>query len=223
MSSQRKVVFQNDFVYHVFNRGIDRRPVFLKRGDYLRAQQLIAVYKHAEIPIRFSQIYLQPENIRIQMLKGVYKSERIVDVLSYCFMPNHFHFILLQKQDGGISRFMSNFTNAYTRYFNTKYKRLGHLFEGVFKGVFVESDEQLIHLSRYIHLNPISASIIEIKKIQNYQWSSYMNYLSSEENLIVETDFILGLFNSREKYRQFVLDQAEYAKELKQIEHLIIE
>lgn len=90
-------------------------------------------------------------------------------------MPNHFHLLLQQIRDGGITEFISKLTNSYTRYFNIRNKRIGPLFQGEFKAVHVETDEQLIHLSRYIHLNPIVSYIT--KKLESYQWFSYLEYL----------------------------------------------
>lgn len=136
-------------------------------------------------------------------------------------MPNHFHFLLRQKQKNGVSTFAANFTNSYTRYFNTKHERVGPLFQGLFKAVRVESDEQLMHISRYIHLNPISSFLVEPDRLENYQWSSYPEYVvPSSKNNITNKEIVLGLFSSRKAYKQFVLDQVDYARRLEQIKHL---
>ena len=83
-------------------------------------------------------------------------------------MPNHFHLLLKQTIDNGISHFLSKFTNSYTKYFNTKYNRVGPVFQGVFKSVHIESDEQLMHLSRYIHLNPVVSAVVEKQNLLSY-------------------------------------------------------
>ena len=219
MATQRKIVFKNDYIYHVFNRGIERRTVFISKREFERMVDLIRFYRHKDIPLRFSQLLLQPEEIRNVILENVYSSNKIVEILCYCFMPNHFHFMLRQKHDGGIAKFVSNITNAYTKYFNTKNARIGPLFQGTFKAVLVESDEQLIHLSRYIHLNPVSSSIIEIKELKTYPYSSYQDYLSSSED-IVNKEFVLSMFKNVKQYERFVLDQADYARELEKIKHI---
>ena len=223
MATVRKVVFRNDQVYHIFNRGIERRNTFKNKIDYQRALDLIKFYQHQEIPIRYSQIIRQPENIRNQILDKVYKSDKIVDILAFCLMPNHFHFLLKQKSEKGITNFISNFANAYTKYFNTKNKRDGPLFQGTFKAVLVETDEQLIHLSRYIHLNPVVSSLIEESSLNFYNWSSYPEYLDLSEIEITEKFLILNMFQSKKEYQGFITDQIEYGKKLELIKHLTLE
>lgn len=223
MATVRKITFVNDHIYHVFNRGIERRSIFTNQREFRRAQGLIKFYRHKKTPIRFSRFIKLAEDVRNNLLKTLYKSERLVDILAYCLMPNHFHFMLKQNADRGISTFISNFTNAYTKYFNTKNQRSGPLLEGVFKAVLVETDEQLIHLSRYIHLNPIASSIIEADKLDYYAWSSYPEYLSLSNNEICQKSPVLEMFKSVKEYREFVNNQIEYAKKLETIKHLTLE
>lgn len=223
MATIRKVVFRNDEIYHVFNRGLDRRSIFTDKNEFERIQKLIKFYRHKDIPIRFSQVNHQPIEIKERMLKNLYKSERIIDILAYCIMPNHFHFLLKQTDDKGISTFIANIANAYTKYFNTKHKRTGNLFEGVFKAVHIETEEQLIHVSRYIHLNPVASSIIPDRELENYRWSSYPEYLSLSKEEISQKELILSMFKSVRDYREFVNDQIDYAKQLDAIKHLILE
>lgn len=223
MATIRKLVFGNGEIYHVFNRGIERRSTFTDKKEFERIQKLIKFYRHRDIPIRFSQVIQQPQDIREKILNDLFKSERVIDILSYCIMPNHFHFLLQQNVDKGISTFISNTTNAYTKYFNTKHKRTGPLFEGVFKAVHIESDEQLVHVSRYIHLNPVASNIIANEELENYKWSSYPEYLSLSSKEISQKELILSMFKSIEGYREFVYDQIDYAKKLDAIKHLILE
>lgn len=223
MATVRKLVFRNEQFYHIFNRGIERRDVFTCKRDLIRAKDLLKFYKHAEIPIRFSQLMLQPVEIRSRMLDAVYQSKKLVEIHSFCLMPNHFHFLLKQKMEKGVATFTSNFTNAYTKYFNTKNNRLGPLFEGVFKAVLVETDEQLMHLTRYIHLNPVSSSIIAEDRLKEYPWSSYLDYLSIREENIVNKNFVLGMFKNVNEYENFTVDQIDYAKQLDVVKHLSLE
>lgn len=137
-------------------------------------------------------------------------------------MPNHFHFLLKQIAEDGISNFLSKFTNSYTRYFNTKHQRVGPLFQGAFKAVHIETDEQLIHLSRYIHLNPVSSIVIPKKDLLTYPWSSLPAYIHSNTR-IVNTVPVLNHFSSVEDYKLFQLDHISYAKELEKIKHLRLE
>lgn len=223
MATYRKIAFRNDQFYHIFNRGIERRTVFTTKKEFNRAKQLIKFYRHKEIPLRFSRIMQQPNDVREKILEKLYKNEKIVEILAFCLMPNHFHFLLKQVADNGVATFISNITNAYTKYFNTKHKRVGPLFQGTFNAVIVETDEQLIHLSRYIHLNPVVSSIIDHDKLENYSYSSYLEYLSLSDDEITEHEFVLTFFKKVNQYQEFVNDQIDYAKKLETIKHLVLE
>ncbi len=223
MATVRKVVFRDNEIYHIFNRGIERRPVFTDKREYDRALKLIKFYKHADPPIRYSKILQLSEEVRKKMLDDVYKSEKLVDILAFCLMPNHFHFLLKQKKEKGITTFISNFTNAYTKYFNTKNNRIGPLFQGTFKAVLVESDEQLMHLSRYIHLNPVVSSIIKEANLNFYPWSSYPEYFDSSSQGISVAELVLSMFKSIKDYQEFVENQIDYGKKLDLIKHLLLE
>jgi len=118
---------------------------------------------------------------------------------------------------------MSNFQNSYTRYFNTKHRRKGPLFYDQFKAVRIETDEQLIHVSRYIHLNPYSSYVIkDFKNIKDYLWSSLPDYLSGKKG-ICETNVILDFFKNKKEYFEFIYNQADYQRELDRIKHLDLE
>lgn len=223
MATLRKVVFRNEEIYHVFNRGLDRRDVFTDKSDFERATRLIKFYRHLEIPARFSKVYQLPTKIRDGILESLYRSDQLVQIISYCLMPNHFHFLLKQNTEKGISTLIANFTNAYTRYFNTKYERSGPLLGGTFKAVHIESEEQLLHVVRYIHLNPVVSCVIQDNRLKDYPWSSHQEYLSLSTSGIAQKDFVLQMFKSVEDYQSFVADQIEYAKMLETIKHLALE
>lgn len=135
-------------------------------------------------------------------------------------MPNHFHFLIKQLKDNGISSFISQLTNSYTKYFNTKYTRVGALLQGTFKAVHIESDEQLIHLSRYIHLNPIVSGLT--KDLNTYEWSSYLEYMS-DMAFYSSPQEILNFFSSPKKYREFVEAQVEYGTSLEILKHRAVD
>lgn len=143
--------------------------------------------------------------------------KKIVEIVCYCLMPNHFHFLLKQVRDGSITEFVSKLSNSYTKYFNTKNERVGPLLQGEFKVVHIKRDEQLIHLSRYIHLNPLIDYFI--KDLKTYPWSSYLEYTNSSSNSVLDKEPILSQFSSPENYQQFILDQEDYAKNLEFLKH----
>ena len=118
---------------------------------------------------------------------------------------------------------MNNFQHSYAKYFNTKNDRTGSLFQAMFKSVRIESEEQLLHVARYIHLNPVSSFIIEIDSLPNYPWSSLKDYFSDGKKSLIDTKSILGHFKSKEDYKKFVFDQADYQQKLEGIKHLVLE
>lgn len=227
MPTNRKVVFANDEIYHVFNRGVEKRPTFTNKREFNRALITLNYYRFAHPPIKLSKFLVLPESDRAELIKNIESSyQKLVEILCYCFMPNHFHFLLKQKIDNGISIFTANFTNSYTRYFNSKEERIGPLFQGIFKAVLIESDEQLIHVSRYIHLNPVSSFLVKAEELENYEWSSYPEYLNSSAKQFTIKREVLDLLSKKEasrKYKEFVLNQVDYAKKLERIKHLILE
>ena len=136
-------------------------------------------------------------------------------------MPNHFHLLVKQLKEGGISEFMRRFILSYNKYRNIKYSRQGSLFNGPFRAVHIETDEQLIHVSRYIHLNPLVSLLVRDLKL--YPWSSYNKYIAESQNDPLSKEEILGFFKSPEDYEKFVLEQADYGKTLEIIKHATID
>lgn len=204
----------NDQIYHVFNRGVAKLPIFTDKRDYNRFLETIYYYQFQGPKPQFSQLN------RFKDFKFD-KNKKIVEVFCYCLMPNHYHFLIKQIEDNGISEFISKLSNSYTKYFNTKYDRVGPLLQGQFKAVRIEYDEQLIHVSRYIHLNPIASFLV--KDLKEYQWSSYPSYIGLQVDKICTSEFILSMFKTKQKYEQFVLDQVEYAQSLERIKYLLID
>lgn len=149
------------------------------------------------------------------------KSKQIVEIVVFCLMPNHFHFLVRQLTSGGITEFISKLSNSYTKYFNIKHKRVGPLLQGEFKSVLVENNEQLLHLSRYIHLNPLVSGLV--KDLENFPWSSYLEYSGTSAQEICAKEIILNQFKSKTDYQEFVLNHADYGRELEVIKHQLIE
>lgn len=138
-------------------------------------------------------------------------------------MPNHVHFLMREIEKNGIPKFMSNFQNSYAKYLNTKINRTGALFQSMFKAVRIESDEQLIHTCRYIHLNPLTSYVIkDMDDLENYPWSSYSEYFKKNSDLI-DTSLIMEFFPSKKEFKAFTSDQVDYQRQLDKIKHLSLE
>lgn len=213
----------NDQYYHIYNRGVASSPTFSFKKDYERFLLCLSYYRFDNLPSRLSRLLQLDKDEREKIVLGLKKTDhKIVDLIAFCLMPNHFHLLLKQVKDGGVSRFMKQITDSYTRYFNTKYQRVGPLFQGVFKAVRIETDEQLLHVSRYIHLNPLVSMVVRDEHFLNYRWSSLRSYLNKNSDE-VNPNSILTHFKSNKDYLKFVMDQADYGKELERIKHLALE
>ncbi|OGH18489.1 MAG: hypothetical protein A3F31_02150 [Candidatus Levybacteria bacterium RIFCSPHIGHO2_12_FULL_38_12] len=211
--------------YHVFNRSIAGIPIFTNSREYHRILEIINFYRHGGLPLRYSHFNRLTIKLKNQFTKSFLdNSDPIIDILSYCIMPNHVHFLLRQIDKSGISHFMRNLQNSYSKYFNIINTRSGSLFQSMFKAVRIETNEQLLHVSRYIHLNPVSYYIVKVEQLHTYIWSSYNDYISEAKiNSFVNEKTILNQFKSKDAYRKFVMDQADYQRQLTNIRHLILE
>lgn len=224
MATNRNFVFATGEIYHVFNRGVERRPIYTSKREYHRFLNLMSYYRFAAVPMRFSEFSKLPNEAQSAIWqKLLNKAMFEVDIISYCFMPNHFHFLLRQRVDNGVSRFIANTTNGYTKYFNAKHQRVGPLLQGTFKAVRVETEEQLFHLTRYIHLNPVVNYLVEPQDLTHYPWSSFPESIGAREASVTDTSFMRSAFPSTDAYQKFVLDQVGYARQLEKIKHLSID
>lgn len=221
----RIIPLVNDEIYHVFNRGIASQPIFLNKKDYQKAFDTLIYYQNITPPVKYSKFIGQPSDYRREVLTRLKKEKKfLVEIICYSFMPNHFHLLIKQKQNNGISKFVGNFTNSYTRYFNIKSERNGPIFQGKFKAVRIASDEQLLHVSRYIHLNPFTSFIVrKIEDLQNYPYSSFPEYLKLNSDNFFDKEIILSQFKNTKEYQKFTFNQANYQRELNKIKHLILE
>lgn len=206
----RIVPLVNESFYHIYNRGVEKRKIFTSKRDYQRLLTSLLYYSFTDNKLRFARF--NPSN-QPQLLR------RRIEILAYCLMPNHFHLLVRQVADNGISKCLGQLSNSYTKYFNTKYKRVGPLFQGNFKAVLIETTEQLLHISRYIHLNPYVSKLINSDSI--YQYSSFNEYLGTEG--ICRKEYIMEHFNRAADYKKFVYDNLDYGITLEIIKHQLID
>lgn len=211
-------------IYHVFNRSIAREPIFLHNKHYQRGLDLLDFYRFNRPPLRFSHYNRLPQSQKNEFLENLRNFDKRVIILAYCLMPNHVHFLFKQLIENGIASFMSNFQESYAKYFNIREERSGALFQSMFKAVRVETDEQLLHVTRYIHLNPLTSYVIKnIEELDNYPWCSFADYMGKQDFGIVDKEEVLGYFPSIKQLREFTADQVKYQRELAKIKHLIME
>lgn len=221
---RRNELLSNGEVYHIFSKSIADFKVFNSDSDFRRMQQLMKYYK-VNNEIKFSD-FLSLKIVERDGFDNVFNillkdKENLVQIIAYCLMPTHVHLILKQLRENGISNYMSNILNSYSRYFNTLHKRKGPLWESRFKSVLVKSDEQLFYLTSYLHLNPVTAKLIDHP--EDWAFSSYGEYLSkiSDTVCICQFDDILEIKPS--SYRKFVNNRIAYQRELAKIKSLTID
>lgn len=142
-------------------------------------------------------------------------------LLCYCLMPNHFHFLVCQNGILPVGKLISKICTGYSMYFNKKYERVGSLFQNTFKAVLVDSDSYLMWLSAYIHQNPKVAGLVS--KLENYQWSSYPDYIGQRKGTLCEKNVVLEQFSNVEAYRKFVEDSFDKIKDRKGLEYLLLD
>ena len=221
----RKIPIVTGEIYHVVNRGIASQPTFTNGRDYQRMLMLLPYYRFASPPFKLSKFLTFPKSRQVEILQEMQENgQPLVDIIAYCLMPNHFHLVLKQISDESIAKFVSDVSNGYTRYFNTKYERKGPIFQGKFKAVRVEGEEQLLHLSRYVHLNPFSSYIVKAEnELEDYPYSSFSEYVRETSGGFCQKQPVLSHFETPNAYRDFILDRADYQRELQDIKHLTLD
>jgi putative transposase len=221
----RKVQFTNDYLYHVYNRGTEKRTIFTEDADYFRFIHDLYEFNNVKAVLHLSRKL--SDSVLIGRGSTSTNRERMVEIVAFCLMPNHFHFILRQTKEGGIVKFMQKVGTGYTMYFNQKNKRSGVLFQGRFKAILVDNDEYFLPLLNYIHLNPVELAEPEWREegikdkdkvdnfLENYRWSSYQDYIGIKNfPSVINKEFFNGYFKSAGSYKNFINQRLVKDKEL---------
>ena len=222
MTGKRKEMLATGEFYHLFNKSIGGIDIFKNIYDLGRAIKLLKFYIFPQT-LRYSFFKRLNPQAKMDYLLKCNSSNPLVEIYSFAFMPNHFHILLRQQVDNGIKKFVSNFQNSFAKYHNLKYKRLGTLFLQPFKAKLITKDDEFLHISRYIHLNPVTAYLIKYEDLKSYPWNSYSYYIKKEKNKLINTSFITKLAGSNDRYQRFVSNQVNYQRKLGQIKHLVLE
>jgi REP element-mobilizing transposase RayT len=179
---RRGDAFAKGHYYHVYNRGAGRSSIFFADDQYDYCLDLVARYQ-------------KPYG---------------VSIIAYCLMPNHYHFLLRQEADEPLSKFVSVVFNAYVQAMNRQHERTGTLFEGRFRHIRIDRDEYLIHLCRYIHLNPVKAKLVSLP--EEWIYSNYPEWIGLRAEVLQDQEFIREHFPTTEAYRRFVEDYQDYER-----------
>ena len=195
--------------YHIYNRGMQKQKIFETDKDRLRFIFLLLamqgknsiknISREVRRSVQSSTLHIQPE-----IEKNVLEN-RTVELISFCLMPNHFHLLVFEKTEGGIAKYMQRVLTAYTKYFNVRHQKSGHLLQGSYKSVQIEDDRQLMHASAYIHKNPNELALWR-GKYEKYPWSSLQDYIFENRfGQLLSPGIIIERFKEEKgSYRDFV-------------------
>ncbi|MBI2057782.1 MAG: transposase [Candidatus Yanofskybacteria bacterium] len=207
-------------LYHVLNRGVDKRRIFLDERDHFRfVHDLFEFNNVKNIETTFHTFQKLKESFDIGFNKFREPRELLVDIHTFCLMPNHYHLLLSEKIENGISKFMKKLNMGYARYFNEKNKRTGALFQGGYKAVPIREQSHFIHIPYYIHLNPLDLHSPEwregkianpskaINFLENYRWSSFLDYIGKKNfPSVTSRKFLLECLGGTDGFRDKVIE-----------------
>ena len=230
----RNIKFASDQIYHIYNRGVEKRSIFTADEDYLRFIHNLFEFNDTRpaVPsnIKFSSRY-PGKTIKSAIISqcldsrllNIAQRKRLIDIFAFCLMPNHFHLLIQQKSENGIEKFMHKLGSGYANYFNKKYQRVGSLFQGRFKATMIEKDAHFLHIPNYIHCNPlklmspnwktegIDDADHAINFLEDYRWSSLSDYIGKKNfPSLTERTFLLDCFGGAENYK---IQLANWVKE----------
>ncbi len=203
--------FLQDGNYHIYNRGVDNRDIFLEPQDYHTFIQLLAFYLG---PYALeNRPGFKGDKPSIAKHKQAMNLHQQVQLLAYCLLPNHFHLLVKQTDPHGITQLMRRVGVNYSMYFNSKYHRRGSLFESIYKATIVEGREMILHLTRYIHLNPLSlkvsrfgpVSTVTTARPDEYEYSSYRQYVQDKKLPWLDPQLVLDIFTTAATHRSYQL------------------
>jgi len=212
----RKTEFKNEEFYHIYNRGVDKRDVFLEEVDYVRFLNSMREFNDDST---YEQRMQGKELSSLRELSSE-ELDNLVEIVCYCINPNHYHLILKQLRPNGVKTFMHKIGTGYTNYFNKKYKRSGSLFQGPFKSIHIDSNEYLLYLSAYVNKN----NFIHGYNLENWKYSSLLDYLGKRSGTLCNKEDIIGQFdNNIDQYKEFLENNALYLKEKKESAKYLLE
>ena len=215
----RKEVFAEGEYYHVYNRGVEKRIIFLDNADRTRFQRMLYIANGAN-PIVY-------KIIQARALDSIDRGEQLASIGAYVLMPNHFHLLVKETRENGIHDFLQKLCTGYSMYFNKRHKRVGPLFQGRFKAEHVDRDEYLKYLYAYIHLNPVKlidpdwkekgiSNLSKAKKyLGEYQYSSYLDHsgVVREGKIILSPKEFPDYFEKTYEFDDFIKDWLKYKDE----------
>ena len=221
---KRKELLVTGEIYHVYNRSVANQEIFMSKKELARVLALIDYYRFKQ-SLKFSKFNTLSGEKKKAHLSEIKETAAVVEIYAYALMSDHYHLLIKQKQDKGIKDFVSNFQNGFAKYYNLKNENRGSLFINPFKAKRIVSEEVLIHVSRYIHLNPVTSYLFPAGELSHNLRTSYPDYLTTDETKrsMVNPDLILGIFGNQQKYQRFLADQVDYQRQLGAMKKFVLE
>ena len=208
--------FPQGKIHHIFNKSIANYPIFKDLDNSQRFIQTLDYYNNTLVQVNLGNFLKTNKDYSPELL--TIKDGGLIKFLAYCIMPDHYHLLVKILKENCLSKYINDVENSYSRFFNLKFKRKGPLWQSSFKSVQIKSNEQLLHVSRYIHLNPTTANLVD--KPEDWIFSSYKYYLNS---FILNNYLIEISINDTNSYKKFCQANIDYQKKLKLIKKLILE
>jgi len=196
--------FPSGKIYHICNKSIAGYNIFRSKKLFNRYIITLNYYNNCNLKLSLSKALrkeLQLDSILTRRL------ENIVHIIAYCLMPSHYHLLVKINYENQFSKYINNIENSYTRYYNKSNKRKGPLWQSCFKAIQIPNDATLLHVHRYIHLNPTTAHIVD--KPEDWVWSSYRSYITSK--WVLKTNYEISI-KSIYRYKKFVENQINYQR-----------
>ena len=208
--------FPEGYIFHLFNKSISNYPIFKDLDNSLRFIQALDYYNNTSTKPNLGNYLKENQDFSPVLLKE--KENCYIKFLAYCIMPDHYHLLIKIIQKNTLSKYINDIENSFSRYFNLKFERKGPLWQSSYKSVQIKTNEQLLHVSRYIHNNPVTSYLVEKPDVWIY--SSYKDYLYRDilNNYLTEISI-----KNPEAYKKFTEDNIDYQRKLKLIKKQILE
>jgi len=221
-------------IYHVLNRGVDKRQIFMDKQDYLRFIHDLYEFNNQErVESTYHKFHNYSTNNNIDLKPDREPRKLLVDILAFCLMPNHYHLLLSPRGENGIPQFMQKVNMGYSKYFNQKHERVGTLFQGPYRHISVTNEIHFLHLPFYIHFNPLDLSYPEWREnkisnpkmalefLKSYRWSSHLDYLGTKNFLsVLNMKHLSEIFGNKKDYQKLV---ENYLKDIQIDPEIILE
>ena len=221
-------------VYHVLNRGVDKRQIFMDKQDYLRFIHDLYEFNNQErVESTYHKFHNYSTDNNIDLKPDKEPRKLLVDILAFCLMPNHYHLLLSPRGEGSIPQFMHKVNMGYSKYFNQKHERVGTLFQGPYKHISVTNEIHFLHLPFYVHFNPLDLSYPEWREnkisnpkkalefLKSYRWSSHLDYLGIKNfPSVLNMKPLMEIFGNNKDYQKLV---ENYLKDIQVDQEIILE